>query len=181
MELRDRRQAEELDTQIGKASAVMRVLHYLAVIKPELSKTTFSIFKTVFVPILTYGHKSWVMTGRVRSQRSESFYKKSQVLNYLTRCVALRYEHLLTSSRYFSELKYFSLDDFGYVSRMPQERLSKQALLAKANRKRPGGRPTTRWTNGIEQAVKRPINKNMNFVTNKNEKISIKLRYSSQN
>ena len=34
---------------------------------------------------------------------------------------------------------------FGHVSRMPQERLLVQALLAKANGKRPVGRPRTRW------------------------------------
>ena len=34
----DRRQDKELDTRIGKASAVMRALHYLVVIKRELSK-----------------------------------------------------------------------------------------------------------------------------------------------
>ena len=33
---------------------------------------------------------------------------------------------------------------------MPQERLSKQALLAKANGRRPVGQPRTRWTNYIE-------------------------------
>ena len=33
---------------------------------------------------------------------------------------------------------------------MPQQRLPKQALLAKANDKRPLGRPRTRWTNYIE-------------------------------
>ena len=33
---------------------------------------------------------------------------------------------------------------------MPQERLSKQALLAKANGRRPVGRPRTRWTDYIE-------------------------------
>ena len=37
-----------------------------------------------------------------------------------------------------------------HVSRMPQERLPKQALLAKADRRRPFGRPRTRWTNYIE-------------------------------
>ena len=33
---------------------------------------------------------------------------------------------------------------------MPQEKVPKQALLAKANGKRPVGRPRTRWTNYIE-------------------------------
>ena len=39
---------------------------------------------------------------------------------------------------------------FGHVSRIPQERLPKQALHAKANGRRPVGRPRTRWTDYIE-------------------------------
>ena len=39
---------------------------------------------------------------------------------------------------------------FRDASRMPQERLPKQALLAKANGRRPVGQPRTRWTNCIE-------------------------------
>ena len=39
---------------------------------------------------------------------------------------------------------------FGHVSRMPGERLPKQALLAKADERRPVGRPRTRWTDYIE-------------------------------
>ena len=66
---RDGRQDEEFDTQIGKANAVMRALHYSVVMKRELSKKEkLSIFKAVFFPILTYGHESWVMTERMRSQ-----------------------------------------------------------------------------------------------------------------
>ena len=65
----DGRQNEEFDTRIGKASAVMRALHYSVVMKRELSKKVkLSIFKAVFFPILTYGHESWVMTERMRSQ-----------------------------------------------------------------------------------------------------------------
>ena len=66
----DGKQDEELDTQIDKASAVMRALHYSVVMKRELSKKAklVSIFKTILVPILTYGHESWVMTERVQSQ-----------------------------------------------------------------------------------------------------------------
>ena len=36
------------------------------------------------------------------------------------------------------------------LKRMPQERLPKQALHAKANGRRPVGRPRTRWTDYIE-------------------------------
>ena len=62
------RRDEELNTRVGKASAVMRALHYSVVMKQELSKKAkLSIFKTVFVPILTYGHGSWVMIERVLS------------------------------------------------------------------------------------------------------------------
>ena len=65
----DGRQDEELDTRIGKASAVMRALHYSVVMKQELSKKAkLSIFKTLFAPLLTYGHESWVMSEKVRSQ-----------------------------------------------------------------------------------------------------------------
>ena len=47
----------------------MRALHNLVVMKRELSKEAkLSIFKTVFVPVLTNSHESWVMTERVRSQ-----------------------------------------------------------------------------------------------------------------
>ena len=68
----DGRQNEELDTQIGKTNTIMRALHYSVVMKRGLSKKAKpSIFITVFVPILTYGHESWVMIERVRSQASK--------------------------------------------------------------------------------------------------------------
>ena len=109
----DGRQDEEFDTRIGKASAVMRALHYSVVLKRELSKKSkLSIFKAVFVPILTYGHESWVITKRVRSQVQASemrFYDKSKELRCLTRCVDLRFKNLSTSSCYFSDLKDLSL------------------------------------------------------------------------
>ena len=51
----------------------------------------------------------------------------------LTRFVALRFENLVILSRYFYKSKDLSQRRwFGHVSRMPQERLPKQALLAKA-------------------------------------------------
>ena len=54
----DGRQNSELDIRIGKASAVMRQLHRSVVLKRELcTKVKLSIFRSVYVPILTYGHE----------------------------------------------------------------------------------------------------------------------------
>ena len=63
----DDRQDNKLDTHIGKVSAVMRQLYQSVVLKRELcTKTKLSVFRSVFVPILTYGHECWVMTERVK-------------------------------------------------------------------------------------------------------------------
>ena len=54
----DGRQDNELDTRIGKASAVMRQLYQSVVLKPELcTKAKLSLFRSVFVPVLTYSHE----------------------------------------------------------------------------------------------------------------------------
>jgi len=48
-----------IDTRIGKAHAVLRELYCCVVTKRELSKNAkLSVFKLVFVPILTCGHES---------------------------------------------------------------------------------------------------------------------------
>jgi len=81
----DRRQDKELNTRIGKASAVMQALQYSVVMKRELSeKAKLSVFKTVFVPFLTYGHDSWVMTERIRSQVQASERKFLQKIEGVT-------------------------------------------------------------------------------------------------
>ena len=65
---------QEIDRQIPAASAVMRTLHWSIVVKRELSwKAKFSIYRSIFVPTLTYGHMLWVVTERtgLRVQAAE--------------------------------------------------------------------------------------------------------------
>ena len=65
----DGRWSEESDTRIGEANVVLRELHCPVVTKQEFSNTTkLSVFKSVFVPILSYGHESRVMTERILTQ-----------------------------------------------------------------------------------------------------------------
>ena len=150
----DGRQDEELDTRIGKASTVMRALHYSVVMKRELSKKAkLSIFKAaVFVPILTYGHESWVMTERMRSQVQASemrFLRRSEGVTLFNKVSSSEIRKSLKIEPLLLRIERSQLRFFGHVSRVPQERLPKQALLAKANGRRPVGRPRTRWTDYI--------------------------------
>ena len=63
------RQNREIDARIGEANAVLRELYRSVVTKRELSNTAkLSVFKSFFVPIVTYGHESWVMAERKLSQ-----------------------------------------------------------------------------------------------------------------
>jgi len=60
---------QEIDTRIGKVNAVLCELHRSVLTKRELSSTAkLSVFKSIFVPILTYGHESCVMTESILTQ-----------------------------------------------------------------------------------------------------------------
>ena len=148
------RQNEELDTRIGKASAGMRALHYSVVMKRELSKKAkLPIFKAVFVLILTYGHESWVMAERVRSQVQASKMRFLQSIEGVTLFNKKRSSEIrksLNIEPLLLRIERSQLRWFGHVSKMPQERHPKQALLAKANGRRPVARSRTRWTDYIE-------------------------------
>ncbi|KAK3549179.1 hypothetical protein QTP70_033971 [Hemibagrus guttatus] len=61
------RMDREIDRRIGAAAAVMRSMYRTVVVKKELSrKAKLSIYQSIYVPTLTYGHELWVMTERVR-------------------------------------------------------------------------------------------------------------------
>ncbi|KAI3352448.1 hypothetical protein L3Q82_005402 [Scortum barcoo] len=64
----------EIDRRIGAASAaVMRSVYRTVVVKKELSrKAKLSIYRSIYVPTLTYGHELWVMTERTRSQIADT-------------------------------------------------------------------------------------------------------------
>ncbi|KAL0186471.1 hypothetical protein M9458_018141, partial [Cirrhinus mrigala] len=68
-EFNEGRMEREIDRRIGATSAVMRSLYRSVVVKKELScKAKLSIYRSIYVPTLTYGHELWVMTERIRSR-----------------------------------------------------------------------------------------------------------------
>ncbi|KAI3358259.1 hypothetical protein L3Q82_003257 [Scortum barcoo] len=56
----------EIDRRIGAASAVMRSVYRTVVVKKELSrKAKLSIYRSIYVPTLTYGHELWACSRHV--------------------------------------------------------------------------------------------------------------------
>ena len=151
----DGKQDKELDIRIGKASAVMRALHYSVVIKQELSKKTkLSLIKKVFVPIITYDHEFWLITERVRLQvqafKMRFLRRIEGVITLFNKMRSSEIRKSLNIEPLLFRIERSQLRWFSHVSRMPQERLPKQALLAKANGRRPVGRLRIRRTNYME-------------------------------
>ena len=116
-------------------------------------KAKLSIFKAVFVPILTYGNESWVMTEKMRSQVQASemrFLRRIEGVTLFNKVRSSEVQKSLNIKPLFLRKKRSQLRWCGHVRKMPQERLPKQALHAKANGRRPVGQPRTRWTDYIE-------------------------------
>ena len=151
----DGTQDEEMDIRISTAPAAMHhALHRLVVMKRELfQKAKLAVFCSIFVPILTYGHESWVMTERRRSrvQASEMrFLRRNQGVTLLDKVCNSEIHNSLSVELLLLRIERSQLRWFGHVSRMPQERLPKQALSAIPNGKRPVGQSRLSWLNHIE-------------------------------
>ncbi|KAK3542027.1 hypothetical protein QTP86_010850 [Hemibagrus guttatus] len=145
----ERRMDHEIDRRIGAAAAVMRSMYQSVVVKKELSrKAKLSIYQSIYVPTLTYGHELWVMTERVRPriQAAEmSFLRrvagrslKDRVRSSVTR-EELGVEPLLL------HIERGQLRWLGHLFWMPPGRLPGEVFRACPTGKRPRGRPRTRW------------------------------------
>ncbi|TWW73664.1 Insulin receptor [Takifugu flavidus] len=149
------RMEQEIDRRIGAASTVMRTLHRSVVVKRELSrKAKLSIYRSIFVPTLTYGHELWVMTERTRSR------VQAAEMSFLRRVAGLSLRDRVRSSAIREELGVESLllrversqmRWLGHLVRMPPGRLPGEVFRACPSGRRPPGRPRTRWRDYVSR------------------------------
>jgi len=103
----DGRRSEEIDTRIGKTNAVQRELYRSMVTKRELSNTAkLSVFQSVFVPILAYGHESWVMIEKILSQVQAAeigFLRMVHIVTFRDKRTAVRFAEPWISNHVSSE------------------------------------------------------------------------------
>ena len=147
------RMEHELDRRIGAAGAVLRSLYQTIVTKRELSqKAKLSIYRSMFVPTLSYGHESWVMTERTRSriQAAEMrFLRRVSGVSLRDRVRSSDIREGLGVEPLVLQIERSQLRWFGHLVRMPPDRLPKEVFQARPAGRRPRGRPRTRWRDYI--------------------------------
>ncbi|KAK3535605.1 hypothetical protein QTP70_017246, partial [Hemibagrus guttatus] len=149
------RMDREIDRWISAAAAVMRSMYRSVVVKKELSrKAKLSIYQSIYVPTLTYGHELWVMTERVRSQI------QAAKMSFLRRVAGCSLRDRVRSSVTGEELgveplllhiERGQLRWLGHLFRMPPGRLPGEVFRACPTGKRPWGRPRTRWRDYVSR------------------------------
>ena len=123
----------------------MRSLCCTMVMKRKLSqKAKLSIYWSIFVPILTYGHKGWVMTERMRSRI------QAAEMGFLRRVAGVSLGDRVRSSAIREGLgveplllcvERNQLRWFGHLGRMPPGRIPREVFQARPAGRRPRGRP----------------------------------------
>ncbi|KAK3548138.1 hypothetical protein QTP70_004870 [Hemibagrus guttatus] len=149
------RMDREIDRWIGAAAAVMRSMYRSVVVKKELSrKAKLSIYQSIYVPTLTYGHELWVMTERVRSriQAAEmSFLRRVAGRSLRDRVRSSVIQEELGVEPLLLHIERGQLRWLRHLFRMPPGRLPGEVSRACPTGKRPRGRPRTRWRDYVSQ------------------------------
>ena len=129
--------------------------HRSVVLKRELStKAKLCIFRSVYVPILTYGHECWIMNEKVRSrvQAAEMrFLRRISGLTLLGKAKSAEIRESLNIESLLLRQERSQVRWYGHVTRAFPEKTTKKMLYStpswsKANR----GRPRTRWRNYVD-------------------------------
>ncbi|XP_061618152.1 uncharacterized protein LOC133471975 [Phyllopteryx taeniolatus] len=143
----------EIDRRIGAASAVMRTLYRSVVVKKELSrKAKLSIYRSIFVPTLTYGHELWVVTERTRCriQAAEmSFLRRVSGLSLRDRVRSSVIREDLRVEPLLLRIERSQMRWLGHLIRMPPGRLPGEVFRTCPTGRRPRGRPRSRWRDYI--------------------------------
>ncbi|KAK0153961.1 putative uncharacterized transposon-derived protein F52C9.6 [Merluccius polli] len=126
-----------------------------AAVARELSrKAKLSIYQSIYVPALTYGHELWVMTERTRSR------VQAAEMSFLRRVAGLSLRDRVRSSVIREELgvdplllrvERSQMRWLGHLVRMPPGRLPGEVFRARPTGRRPRGRPRTRWRDYVSR------------------------------
>ncbi|CAM1301752.1 Uncharacterised protein r2_g1153 [Pycnogonum litorale] len=135
----------------------MRQLQRSVLLRQELGvKAKLAVFKSVYVPILTYGHEPWVITKRTRSriQAAEmGFLRRISGLTMLDRVRSSEIRETLQVEPLLLQIERSWLRYYGHVMRMSSDRIANKVLKTHPTARRPRGRPRMGLSDYIRNLV----------------------------
>lgn len=149
----------EIRNRVSKASRVYYQINTTLINKKELSKETkLHLYKSVYLPTLTYGAESWPLQDKHKSKMTAAEMK------YLRRVVGRTKRDRVRNTTTREELHLEPLVDtlqkrqlkwYGHVVRMGEERIPRKVFEARREGKRGRGRPRLTWMDTIRREVEK--------------------------
>jgi len=119
-------------------------------------KTKTQVYSTVLEPILTYGSESWTPTKMDISKVNAVQMKCLRRIAGKTRRDCVRNERIrdeLSMESIEKKIQDRQLLWYGHITRMDEDRTPKRFHLAKAQGRRPIGRPRTTWEETVTRVA----------------------------
>lgn len=145
----------EIDRRIASAGVSIQQLFRKCLSRSGIShQVKLAVYRTIFVPTLTYGHENWVMSERMKSRIQAA---EMRVLRRIAGCRRIdKIENKVIRENLKVEPLLLQIEKsqmrwLGHVLRMGPERLVKKVWNARPTETRPKGRPRARWR---DQALK---------------------------
>jgi len=121
------RTSDETDRWIAKDNAVLHEPWRTVIAKRDSSTARPSVFKSVFVPILTYDFESWVMTEIISQVQvaKQDFCDESVMWYFATKNAAVKFTEHWMCKHISSELRedWYQYICFGHVPRYPLRKI----------------------------------------------------------
>lgn len=148
----------EINERIGAASRLFHSIRNKFLGKREITKKTkLAVYKSTFVPTLTYGCESWALTKKHKSKLQSMEMRFLRKIENKTRRDRVRNVAIRSSlnikpiSQVIQEQQ---LRWFGHVQRMPPTRLPKILKDVRVEGRCRRGRPRRKWEEEVEDALR---------------------------
>ena len=152
------RNDKEITERGRQAEAFLRSIRSLVWNKDVPQKSKEVLYRSYYIPILTYASETWTMKKRdiSRIQAGEMKFLRSRI--GVTRRDRVRNEkvrEMVKEEPLQGRIETSRLRWYGHLKRMDEKKIPKRIHEMQMQKKRPRGRPRDRWLKGVEECVKK--------------------------
>lgn len=151
-------QEAEIVARMEGAARMYHAIRSNFLTKREVSRhTKISVYKSIFVPILTFGSESWVLSKKLKSKVQSIAMKFLRTILGITRIDRIRNTTVreeLGVESVLSAIEKAQLRWYGHLLRMKEDRPTRNIWEAKMQGRRVKGRPMKTWDKNIEDLLR---------------------------